>query len=157
MLVGFALPLLLFVLVYVVVILPQGRRRKQAAALQRAVEPGSKVILTSGLHATIVEIDDDAIVVEAAPGVHLRYAKAAVLRVVPEPIDTDYDTDYGDDHAADHDAHDAEGSGDSGDTGIADHDGDTVARPSNREDPSAQDDAAGTTGNDAGSGPVPTS
>jgi preprotein translocase subunit YajC len=153
MLVGFALPLLLFVLVYVVVILPQGRRRKQAAALQRAVEPGSKVILTSGLHATIVEIDDDAIVVEAAPGVHLRYAKAAVLRVVPEPIDSDYD----DDDDADHDTHGAEGSGDTGDPGIADHDGDTVARPSNREDPSAQDDAAGTTGNDAGSGPVPTS
>lgn len=157
---GFALPLLLFVLVYVVVILPQGRRRKQAAALQRAVEPGSKVILTSGLYATVVEIDDDAIVVEAAPGVQLRYAKAAVLRVVPDPSDTDYDDD--DDDRAIHDAAAPEGSGDAGDTGIADHDGDTVARPSNREpasrdDPSAQDGPAGTSGNDAGSGPVPTS
>ncbi|HEY0871291.1 MAG TPA: preprotein translocase subunit YajC [Acidothermaceae bacterium] len=150
---GIALPLLLFVLVYVVVILPQGRRRKQAAALQRAVEPGSKVILTSGLHATVVEIDDDAIVVEAAPGVQLRYAKAAVLRVVPEPIDDEYD----DDHDDAHDDHELEGSGDTSHTGTADHDGDTVARPSNREDPSAGDDATGTSGNDAGSGPVPTS
>jgi preprotein translocase subunit YajC len=154
-LVGFALPLLLFVLVYVVVILPQGRRRKQAAALQRAVEPGSKVILTSGLYATVIEIDDDAIVVEAAPGVQLRYAKAAVLRVIPEPID------YDDDDDADHDdlhAGSLEGSGDTSDTGTADHDGDIVARPSNRESSNRAepDDGEDHGGNDAGAGPVPT-
>ena len=157
---GFALPLLLFVLVYVVVILPQGRRRKQAAALQRAVEPGSKVILTSGLYATVIEIDDDAIVVEAAPGVQLRYAKAAVLRVIPEPIDydDDHDADY-DDHDADRHAGSLEGSGDTSDTGTADHDGDTVARPSNRESSNRAepDDGEDHGGNDAGAGPVPTS
>ncbi len=112
---GIALPVLLFVVVYVLVIMPQGRRRRQAAALQRAVEPGSKVMLTSGLYATVVEIDDDTIVVEAARGVHLRYAKAAVLRVVPDPVDDEYDDDDDDDHDRpryDHDGHDARWSGD---------------------------------------------
>ncbi|HEY8729141.1 MAG TPA: preprotein translocase subunit YajC [Acidothermaceae bacterium] len=86
---SFVIPLLLFGFLYVAVILPQSRRRKQAAALQRAVEPGSQVMLTSGLFATVVEIDDDTVIVQAAPGVELRYAKAAVLRVLPDPTEID--------------------------------------------------------------------
>jgi preprotein translocase subunit YajC len=154
--VNLAVPLLLFVVVYMLVILPQSRRRKRAAALQRGVEPGSKVLLTSGLYGTVVEIDDDAIVVEAAEGVHLRYAKAAVLRVIPDPVDTDYDADDADDADDDNDHdHDARGdTGDTGDKGVADHDGDTVARPSNRTEP---EDPEGHGGNDAGAGPVPKS
>ena len=143
---NFALPVLFFVVVYVVVILPQGRRRRQAAALARAVEPGSRVLLTSGLYGIVVEIEPDTIIIEAAEGVHLRFAKAAVLRVVPDLVDPDdvdddeYDEDDHDGH--DHDGHDHDGH---------DHDGhdaapaDEVARPSNREDP----------GNDPGLGPVP--
>ena len=140
------LPVLIFVVFYALVILPQGRKRRQAAALQRAVEPGSRVLLTSGLYGIVVEIETDTIIIEAAEGVHLRFAKAEVLRVVPDLVDADdvdddeYDDD--DDHAGhDHDGHDGH-----------DHDGhdavpvDDVARPSNREDHQ---------GNDAGSGPVP--
>ena len=166
------LPLLLFGVVYFVLILPQSRRRKQAAALQRAVEPGSRVLLTSGLYGTVVEVEDDALIIEAAEGIELRYAKAAVLRVLPDAVDSDEgdDADYeydDDDSDADEsdDSDEVGGSaatgkdapGDHNDAPAAEHDGDTVARPSNREDPKAQDDPAGTSGNDAGSGPVPTS
>jgi preprotein translocase subunit YajC len=152
--VNYALPLLLFVVVYMLVIMPQSRRRKQAAALQRAVEPGSKVILTSGLYATVVEIDDGAVILEVAEGVHLRYAKAAILRVVPDSVDADYDEeDADDDQDADYDA-DAHDAADTGEAGIADHGGDTVARPSNRAEP---EDSEGHGGNDAAGGPVPKS
>ena len=139
-----ALPVLFFVVIYVLVILPQGRRRRQAAALARAIEPGSRVMLTSGLYGIVVEIEPDTIIIEAAEGVHLRFAKAAVLRVVPHLVDPDDldDDEYDED---DHDGHDH------GDHDGHDHDGhdaapaDDVARPSNREDQ----------GNDAGLGPVP--
>ena len=138
---NFALPVLFFVVVYVLVILPQGRRRRQAAALARAIEPGSRVLLTSGLYGIVVEIEPDTVIIEASEGVNLRFAKAAVLRVVPDLVDPDDvdDHDYDED---DHDGHDHDGH---------DHDGhdaapsDEVARPSNREDP----------GNDPGLGPVP--
>ena len=138
---NFALPVLFFVVVYVLVILPQGRRRRQAAVLARAVEPGSRVLLTSGLYGIVVEIEADTIIIEASEGVNLRFAKAAVLRVVPDLVDPDDvdDDEYDED---DHDGHDHDGH---------DHDGhdaapsDEVARPSNREDP----------GNDPGLGPVP--
>jgi len=145
---NFALPVLFFVVVYVVLILPQGRKRRQAAALQRAVEPGSRVLLTSGLYGIVVEIETDTIIIEAAEGVHLRFAKAAVLRVVPhldeddehedEDDEDDGHTQDGDGHDGDsHDGHDEDGR-DAAPPG-------EVARPSNREDQ----------GNDAGSGPVP--
>jgi preprotein translocase subunit YajC len=120
---SFLIPLLLFGFLYVALILPQSRRRKQAAALQRAVEPGSQVMLTSGLFATVVEIDDDTVTVQAAPGVELRYAKAAVLRVLPDPTEiddpaTDHDGtghDSADDHdRADADDHDGGNDGESG-------------------------------------------
>jgi preprotein translocase YajC subunit len=160
-----ALPVLFFVVVYVVLILPQGRKRRQAAALQRAVEPGSRVLLTSGLYGIVVEIEPDTIIIEAAEGVHLRFAKAAVLRVVPDLVDADeeydddeYDEDDHDGHdhdghdhdAHDHDAHDHDAH--DHDAHDHDHDGhdaapvDDVARPSNRDDHQ---------GNDAGTGPVP--
>jgi preprotein translocase subunit YajC len=168
LLVGILLPVLIFVVFYVLIILPQGRKRRQAAALQRAVEPGSRVLLTSGLYAIVVEIETDTIILEAAEGVHLRYAKAAVLRVVPDLVDPDDldDDEYEDDeddghegHDDDHDGHDHDGHDHDG----HDHDGhdhddhdasdghdaappDEVARPSNREDHQ---------GNDTGSGPVP--
>jgi preprotein translocase subunit YajC len=144
---NFALPVVFFVVVYIVLVLPQGRRRRQAAALARAMEPGRRVLLHSGLYGIVVEIEDHTIILEAAEGVHLRYAKAAVLRVVPDLVDPDdvdddeYEDDE-DDDAVDHD-HEA--------AGHLDHEAhdvkpvDEVARPSNREDQ----------GNDAGSGPVP--
>ena len=157
---NFALPVLFFVVIYVLIVLPQGRRRRQAAALARAVEPGSRVMLTSGLYGIVVEIEPDTIIIEASEGVHLRFAKAAVLRVVPDLVDPDdvdddeYDEDDHDGH--EHDGHDHDGH---------DHDGhdaapaDEVARPSNREDHSKSEDqgndAGQDQGNDAGLGPVP--
>jgi preprotein translocase subunit YajC len=152
-----AFPLLLFVLVYVVVIVPQGRRRKQAASLRRDVELGAHVMLTSGLFGTVIEIDDDAVVIEAAEGIRLRYAKAAVLRVIPDAIDDEADETEADADTG-HDTH--------GGTGIAAHDHtddtieedaprrDVVARPANRFKRSTR---SRSTGNDAGSGPVPSS
>jgi preprotein translocase subunit YajC len=163
-----AFPLLLFILVYVIVIVPQGRRRKQAAALRREVEVGAHVMLTSGLYGTVIEIDDDAVVIEAAEGIHLRYAKAAVLRVISDAIDDETDAD--DDADADgadgaaHSDHDTHGGTDDADGAHHDPADDTinedvprrdvVARPANRFKRSTR---SRSTGNDAGSGPVPTS
>jgi preprotein translocase subunit YajC len=170
---NFAFPLLLFILVYVVLIVPQGRRRKQAAALRREVDVGAHVMLTSGLFGTVIEIDDDAVVIEAAEGIHLRYAKAAVLRVVPDPLDEivgGHDSDDTED--ADDDSPDAHHDGDThqadgADIAAPDHaDGtihrdtsgnDVVARPANRFWRSNRPARSDPTGNDAGSGPVPTS
>jgi preprotein translocase subunit YajC len=171
---NFALPLLLFAALYVFFIVPQGRRRKQALALQRAVEPGSRVILTSGLYGTVVEIDDDAVVIEAAEGVQLRYAKAAVLRVVPDVDDSD---DADEVHDSELDEFEEDLADDDGLDDVKALDGveeqtepdDEVPPPPPSSDPfskrflkrpprrQSHGSSDGTDGNDAGSGPVPTS
>ncbi|MDQ1464257.1 MAG: preprotein translocase subunit YajC [Actinomycetota bacterium] len=170
---NFALPLLLFAALYVFFIVPQGRRRKQALALQRAVEPGSRVILTSGLYGTVVEIDDDAVVIEAAEGVQLRYAKAAVLRVVPDVDDSD---DADEVHDSELDEFEEDLADDDGLDDVKALDGveeqtepDDEVPPPPSSDPfskrflkrpprrQSHGSSDGTDGNDAGSGPVPTS
>jgi preprotein translocase subunit YajC len=61
-------------------------RRTQAASMQSAVEPGVEVMTGGGLYGTVRAVHDDGtFALEVAPGVELRYAIAAIARIiVPE-------------------------------------------------------------------------
>ncbi|MFI6520767.1 preprotein translocase subunit YajC [Spirillospora sp. NPDC050679] len=74
---------------YFLLIRPQSKRRKEQLAMQNAIEPGTKVITTAGMHATVVEVDEDGgLLLEIAPGVQARFLKQAVMTVVKdEPTD----------------------------------------------------------------------
>jgi preprotein translocase subunit YajC len=81
------LPTLLFLglmaaLMYFMIIRPQSKRRREAAELQRNVSVGDEVVTVVGLHATVAAIQDDLVSLEIAPGVIVRYERAAVARVV---------------------------------------------------------------------------
>lgn len=77
--------LLLVPLALLALLLLSGRRRQRAAAeTQRTLAPGSRVITTAGLYATVVEVEDVAVVLETSPGVRSRWARGAVARVLPE-------------------------------------------------------------------------
>jgi preprotein translocase subunit YajC len=75
---------LLFVL-YLVVIRPQSRKRKQMQEMQQTVGEGSEVLTIGGLYGTVVGTDDESVTLEVAPGVTNRYARGAIGRVVPAP------------------------------------------------------------------------
>lgn len=76
------LPILLIAVFYFLLIRPQQKQRRQMAELQQSVQPGTKVMTTAGLLATVVELDDDEVVLEIAPGVHSRYVRRAIANVV---------------------------------------------------------------------------
>jgi preprotein translocase subunit YajC len=77
-----ALPLLLLYMVFS----RMRRQQRQMAVVQAAIAPGLAVMTTSGVHATVVSSDDDEIVVlEIAPGVHTRWARAAIAQVFDQP------------------------------------------------------------------------
>ena len=76
--------LLLFGL-YVLVIRPQRARAKALAEVRAALAPGRRVMTTAGIHATVVSVEDGIAVLEVAPGVHVRFADAAVVRLLDEP------------------------------------------------------------------------
>lgn len=92
------LPLVLIVVAaYLLIIRPSSRRKQAAARLQQDVAVGQEVMTTAGLYATVAAIEDDAIVLEVAPGVRSRYAKAAIARVIPREAD---EPDFGSDTEA---------------------------------------------------------
>jgi preprotein translocase subunit YajC len=64
----------------------QRKRTRQAAALQSELTVGADVCTTSGLFGTVVSLTDREVVLEAAPGVHLRFDRRAVALVVPSEV-----------------------------------------------------------------------
>lgn len=73
---------LLFGVMYFMMIRPQQRRRREAQQMQATLAPGAEVVTIGGLHATVVAAEDDTVLLEIAPGVHTRYARPAIARVV---------------------------------------------------------------------------
>lgn len=84
---GSILPLILLVVVfYFLLIRPQRKRQAEAAKMQNSLAPGTRVMTTTGLFATVVAVDNEDVVLEVAPGIETRWVKAAIGRVVT-PVD----------------------------------------------------------------------
>ena len=73
---------LLFGVMYFMMIRPQQKRRRQAEQMQSSIGPGDEVVTIGGLYGTVTSVDDDTVMLEVAPGVHTRYARPAIARVV---------------------------------------------------------------------------
>lgn len=85
------LPLLLIVgAFFFLLVRPQRARQRKLQQVQSTLAPGSQVMTTSGLFATVTSIDDQAVTLEIAPGVQARYLRGAISKVVPaaDPLDT---------------------------------------------------------------------
>ena len=100
-------PLLLMgVLGYFLLIRPQQRRSRAQQALQRSVEEGDEILTTSGVYATVIEIDEDAgtVVLEIAPGTHIKVVRGAIAQRLTED-------EYGEDEDEDQDEDDGASTG----------------------------------------------
>ncbi len=86
--------LLLLVGMYLLLIRPQRARARALAEVRSSLTPGTQVMTTAGLHATVAEIDGDTVLLEIAPGVRARFASAAVIRVL-EPATAPAGTEDG--------------------------------------------------------------
>lgn len=73
---------LLFGVMYFMMIRPQQKRRREAEQMQATLGPGAEVVTIGGLYGQVVSVDDETVTLEVAPGVHNRYARQAVARVV---------------------------------------------------------------------------
>ncbi|MEV6927877.1 preprotein translocase subunit YajC [Dactylosporangium sp. NPDC051485] len=80
-----ALPLLVVVafaaFVYFLMIRPQQKRRREVENMQSAMGLGDEVVTVGGLYGTVVEVTDDTVLLEIAPGVTAKYARAAIAKV----------------------------------------------------------------------------
>ena len=66
---------------------PQQRRQREAQQMRSALEPGAKVMLTSGIFGSVREITDDHVLVEIADDVAIRVVRAAIGQVLPAELD----------------------------------------------------------------------
>jgi preprotein translocase subunit YajC len=87
---GSLIPLvLLLVFAYFVLIRPARRRANEIQSVQSALSAGDEVMLASGIYGTVLEVGDERLTLEVAPGVVLSVARAAVARIVRDiPADT---------------------------------------------------------------------
>ena len=95
-----SLPLLILIALALVVfvVLPQRQRKTVAAkqqALRESMVPGTRVMTTSGLYASVVSVTDTTVDLEIAPGVVTTWLLAAVREVVPAQTAADEPTETG--------------------------------------------------------------
>ncbi len=94
------LPIILIIAaMYFLLIRPQSKRRREASEMQSRLGPGDEVQTVGGLFGTVVAVDDEAVTVEAAEGVHLRFARSAIGRVTKEQPKDPFDEDDDDNDA----------------------------------------------------------
>jgi preprotein translocase subunit YajC len=69
--------LLIFVVMFVFMILPQQRRMKKEKQFESSLKVGDKIITKSGIHGRIAEIGDATIVIETMAG-KLKMERSAI-------------------------------------------------------------------------------
>ncbi|GAB2853947.1 hypothetical protein GCM10022221_61890 [Actinocorallia aurea] len=91
---------LIAVAFYFFLIRPQKKRQQEQTKMQSALNPGARVVTSSGIYGTVLDTDEGDILLEIAEGVEVRIMAQAVMRVVEEveyveesdeAVDTDAD------------------------------------------------------------------
>jgi preprotein translocase subunit YajC len=70
---------------WAIVMRPARVQQRQTAQLQAELEVGDEVIISAGIFGTVVEIDDDRVRLEIAPGTVVTVARQVVVRRAQEP------------------------------------------------------------------------
>ena len=79
----------IFALIYFMMIRPQQRRRREVQSMQSTMGVGDEIITVGGLYGTIRSVDEESVLLEIAPGVTARYAKAAIGKVNQKAVSDD--------------------------------------------------------------------
>jgi preprotein translocase subunit YajC len=83
--VSMLLPLGIFIVVfYFLLIRPQTKKAKEHRKLVEALAKGDEVVTAGGIMGTVVDVTDNALVVEIAKDVVVRFQKSAVAMVLPK-------------------------------------------------------------------------
>lgn len=79
---GLALPVLFFVALYFLTIVPNQRKQKKWQEMLGQLKSGDRVTTSGGLRGTVVVVKDDAVVVRVQPdNLKLEFVKSAISAV----------------------------------------------------------------------------
>ncbi len=86
---GMFFPLLLcFGVFWFLILRPEQKNRKKRAAMLAAVKKGDKVMTSSGLFGTVVQVQEQVVTLQVAEGVRMRFAVSAIQSVEDEGTQT---------------------------------------------------------------------
>jgi len=86
---GLPLLLVMFVVMYMLLILPNQRKQKQWNSMLSSLKMGDKVTTTGGIRGSIVSLKDDAIVIRTSPdNIKLKIVRSAIAAVTTDDTAT---------------------------------------------------------------------
>jgi preprotein translocase subunit YajC len=82
---GLAPMLLIFVIFYVVLMLPMQRQRKALQQMIETLKKGDRVITTGGLYGEVTAVEGATVMLRIADNVRVKVAKSAISGLEGEP------------------------------------------------------------------------
>ena len=79
---GFLPLVLIFAAMYFLLLLPQRKRQKETANLQKSIAEGDEVVLNSGIYGFVSAVEDEWLWVDIADKVEIRVTKGSIARKV---------------------------------------------------------------------------
>jgi preprotein translocase subunit YajC len=73
----------IFAIFYFLLIRPQQKQKRERESMLSAVKPGDRVVMSSGLHGTVVKLSDQSVTLKVADQVRLEFDRSAIGRIVP--------------------------------------------------------------------------
>jgi preprotein translocase subunit YajC len=73
----------IFAIFYFLLIRPQQKQKRERETMLAAVKPGDRVVMSSGLHGTVVKLSEHGVTVKVADQVRLEFDRSAIGRIVP--------------------------------------------------------------------------
>ena len=82
---GLALPILFFVVLYFLMIVPNQRKQKKWQAMLDQIKSGDRVTTNGGIRGTVLTVKDDTVVLRVQPdGLKLEFVKSAIAAVTTD-------------------------------------------------------------------------
>lgn len=82
---GLALPILFFVVLYFLMIVPNQRKQKKWQAMLDQIKPGDRVTTNGGIRGTVLTVKDDVLILRVQPdGLKLEFVKSAIAAVTTD-------------------------------------------------------------------------
>jgi preprotein translocase subunit YajC len=73
----------IFAIFYFLLIRPQQKQKRQRETMLSVVKPGDRVVMSSGLHGTVVKLSEHGVTLKVADQVRLEFDRSAIGRIVP--------------------------------------------------------------------------
>ena len=67
---------------WVVMIAPERKKRKARQQMLSELQKGAKVMTSSGMYGTVIQIQEDVVTVQVADNVRIKFARAAIQGLV---------------------------------------------------------------------------